>query len=133
MVSYMRSEPALPLLDQTPAENHPSHTDSSKPADDSASVHSGSSKSWVFRPPSLRRRGTDKSMGEKDLHQHLSKQQQQIGKIRQERQRTRSTSTVLSEEEGISGLGIEVEMELHAQGMDAGQWGIADEARMNLE
>lgn len=123
----MRSEPALPILDQTPAENLPSRTDESKAGDDAMSIHSTSSKSWIFRPPSLRRRGTDKSMGEKEQHQ------QQQSKARQERQRTRSTSTVLSEEEDMSGLGIEVEMELQHQGKDGGQWGIGDEARMNLE
>ena len=122
MISPMRSEPALPLLDQTPAETHPSRIEDSRPGDDSASLHSTSSKSWIFRPPSLRRRGTDKSSAEKEQQQQQKQQQ-----------RTRSTSDVLSEEEDVSGLGIEVEMELQHQGKDGGQWGIGDEARMNLE
>lgn len=36
-------------------------------------------------------------------------------------------------EQDTSGLGIEVEMELQRQGKDGGQWGIGDDARMNLE
>jgi hypothetical protein len=131
MISPMRSEPALPFLDQTPADTH--HSGEAKPpsGDDSLSVHSTSSKSWVFRPPSLRRRGTDKSTATTATTGGNEKESQ--GKARLERQRTRSTSTVLSEEEDVSGLGIELEMELQAQGKDGGQWGIGDEARMNLE
>lgn len=127
MISPMRSEPALPFLDQTPAtpsETHTSHAEDSKAGEDTTSLHSTSSKSWVFRPPSLRRRGTDKSSTEKEQKQNQKPKRQQ---------RTRSTSDVLSEEEDVSGLGIEVEMELQAQGKDGGQWGIGDEARMNLE
>lgn len=138
MISPMRSEPALPFLDQTPADTHHSSRaadEASKPAgggDDSLSVHSTSSKSWVFRPPSLRRRGTDKSTATTATTGGSGEKEPQ-GKARLERQRTRSTSTVLSEEEDVSGLGIEVELELQAQGKDGGQWGIGDEARMNLE
>jgi len=127
MISPMRSEPALPLLDQTPVETHPSRVEDIKPGDDSASLHSTSSKSWIFRPPPLRRRGTGASSADKD------QQQQQQGQPKKQQQRTRSTSDVLSEEEDVSGLGIEVEMELQHQGKDGGQWGIGDEARMNLE
>lgn len=132
MISPMRSEPALPFLDQTPADTHHSGEANKPPGgDDSLSVHSTSSKSWVFRPPSLRRRGTDKSTATVATTGGNEKEPQ--GKVKPERQRTRSTSTVLSEEEDVSGLGIEVEMELQAQGKDGGQWGIGDEARMNLE
>lgn len=116
MFSPMRSEPLLPLVDQTIAENRPMTSESaaSKTADDSASLHSTSSKSWGFRAPSLRRRATDRSSVDMTT-------------------RTRRTSDVLSEEDDLSGLGTELELELQKQGQEGGTWGIGDEARMSLE
>lgn len=124
MISPMRSEPALPLVDSTPAENiRPPTSDSatSKTAvDDALSVHSTSSKSWGGFA-SLRRRGT----GDRTSVDGKS-----------EGGRRRRPSEVLSEageEDYRSGLGIEVETELQRQGKEGGTWGIGDEARMNLE
>lgn len=102
-------------MDSTVAENLSSHHDDGRHTDDSLSLHSTSSKSWSFSAPSLKRRPTDRSS------------------IEQQQRRTRSDSNVLSEEEeDVSGLGIEVELELQKQDK-GGQWGIGDEARMNLE
>ena len=113
MISHMRSEPAVPIIDHTPAESHHDHD-----SNDGMSTYSSSSKSFW---PSLRRRNTERSS--------ILTQAEANSK-----QRGRSTSDVLSEEEDVSGLGFEVEMELQKQGKGGGgDWGIGDEARMNLE
>lgn len=104
MVS-MRSEPNLPV-DQTLADDA-----SAKTADDAVSLQSTSSRSF-FRPPSLRRRATDRSSMTKD--------------------RPRRASDAISESES-GGLNFEVEQELQKQGKEGGEWGIGDEARMSLE
>ncbi|KJZ78537.1 hypothetical protein HIM_01928 [Hirsutella minnesotensis 3608] len=108
----MRAEPMLPGSDQTVADDA-----SAKTADDTASVHSTSSKS-SFWPASLRRRTADRP------------------RTSTEKDRPRRMSEVPSDhasEEDATGLGFELEMELQKQGKDGGQWGIGDEARMNLE
>lgn len=120
----MRSEPALPLVDSTPAENiRPPTSDSatSKTAvDDSLSVHSTSSKSGWGGFASLRRRGTgDRSSVD--------------GKSEGRRRRASEVLSEAGEEDYRSGLGIEVETELQRQGKEGGTWGIGDEARMSLE
>ncbi|CAM1502339.1 Fc.00g043230.m01.CDS01 [Cosmosporella sp. VM-42] len=111
MVSPMRSEPALPIKDQTIAEDSSLDDASSKAADDSLSVHSTSSRSF-FRTPLLRRRATDRSAADKE--------------------RTRRTSVHLNDDVA-SGLGAELTLELQKQGKEGGEWGIGDEARMSLE
>lgn len=67
----------------------------------------------------LRRRNTDKSAADREKEKREAR-----GKRAIERH---------DSEQDTSGLGIEVEMELHRQGKDGGQWGIGDDARMNLE
>ncbi|KAM3439866.1 hypothetical protein NHJ13734_003528 [Beauveria thailandica] len=86
--------------------------------DDNASVYSTSSKS-SFWPPILRRRATDRTAADKEKEKREAR-----GKRATERQDSGPDT---------SGLGIEVEMELQRQGKDGGQWGIGDDARMNLE
>ncbi|POR32162.1 Peroxisomal membrane protein PEX30 [Tolypocladium paradoxum] len=111
------SEKMVPTMavagsDQTIADDA-----SGKTADDTASLHSTSSKS-SFWPASLRRRTADRP------------------RTSTEKDRSKRLSEVTSEpanEEDTSGLGLEVELELQKQGKDGGQWGIGDEARMNLE
>lgn len=79
--------------------------------EDSASMHSTSSKSF-FRPSSLRRRITDKSsITDRDYGRRMS----DVG------------------EDDTSGLGIELGLQLQKQGKEGGEWGIGDEARMSLE
>jgi hypothetical protein len=117
MLSPMRAEPAVPLTDTTAAENRPTTSDSDQSragVDDSASVYSSSSKSWGGFSGFRKNRP---------------------GSVDSKRSRRRAASDVLSEEEDdhLSGLGIEVEMELQKQGKDGGTWGIGDEARMSLE
>lgn len=85
-----------------------------KPEEDSASLHSTSSRSF-FRPGSLRRKATDRSNASSNEKERP--------------QRSRRASEAKSEEE-VSGLGIAVEMEI--QGGRSG-WGVGDEARMSLE
>ncbi|OAR03076.1 hypothetical protein LLEC1_07740 [Akanthomyces lecanii] len=86
--------------------------------DDNASVYSTSSKS-SFWPPMLRRRATDRTAADKE----------------KEKREARGKRATEGQDSGpdTSGLGIEVEMELQRQGKDGGQWGIGDDARMNLE
>lgn len=115
MVAAMRSEPALPLVDDTVA----GETDvaSSRAADDAVSVHSTSASSRsFFRPGSFRRRPTNQSISEKD----------------KDSDRPTRASVIMDEEEEDSGLSHSVDLELQ-QRKEAGDWGIADEARMNLE
>lgn len=111
MVSPMRAEPMAPGNDQTVADDA-----SAKTADDSASMHSTSSKS-SFWPSSLRKRAAERPRNST------------------EKERPRRLSEVQGDHvnEDSTGLGLEVEMELQKQGKDGGQWGIGDEARMNLE
>ncbi|KAM4062765.1 integral peroxisomal membrane peroxin domain-containing protein [Hirsutella rhossiliensis] len=112
MGEKMRAEPMLPGTDQTVADDA-----SAKTADDSASMHSTSSRS-SFWPSSLRKRATERPRNST------------------EKERPRRLSEVQGDhvsEEDATGLGLEVEMELQKQGKDGGQWGIGDEARMNLE
>ena len=119
LLNVARSQPAQPLVDPSTSENRPSTSDSSKAADDSASLQSTSSRSWgVFRPPSLRRRPTDRSS---------------MDKTEGRRRRHSDVLSETGEDENLSGLGIEVEMELQKQGKEGGAWGIGDEARMSLE
>ena len=121
VLSPMRSEPALPLVDASTVENRPLTSDSSasRVADDSISMHSTSSRSWGGFSSLRRRPQGDRSSID----------------TKSEKDRKRRPSEVLSEEEEdhLSGLGIEVEMELQKQGKEGGTWGIADEARMGLE
>ncbi|GJN82329.1 peroxin 23 [Purpureocillium lilacinum] len=108
-----RAEPSLPGPESTIADDA-----SAKTLDDSASVHSTSSRSSFW--PSLRRRNPAEAKGRSSV----------------EKERSRRLSEVTSEpsnEEESHGLGRELEMELQKQGKDGGQWGIGDEARMNLE
>ena len=107
MVSPMRSESALPLGDKTVSDDSSGTTQ-----DDAASTHSTPSRSF-FRP-TFRRRPTDRS----------STTDKEIP--------TRRFSESLPEDDP-SGLGIEMELELQKQGKEGGEWGIGDEARMNLE
>lgn len=115
MVAAMRSEPALPLVDDTVA----GETDvaSSKATDDTVSVHSTSTSSRsFFRPGSFRRRPTNQSITEKD----------------KESERPTRASIIMDEDEEDHGLSHSVDLELQ-QRKEAGDWAIADEARMNLE
>lgn len=91
-----------------------------KTADDAASVYSTSSKS-SFWPPMLRRRTTDRSVTERDKDKEKTVNKRPSG------------VHDLVHDEDTSGLGLELEMELQRQGKDGGQWGIAEDARMNLE
>lgn len=112
----MRSEPALPLVDDTVA----GETDvaSTKNADDNASVHSTSTTSRsFFRPASFRRRTTDQAS-------ILSKSK--------DSERLNRSSAVLDEEDEESALSLSVDLQLQ-QRKEAGDWGIADDARMSLE
>lgn len=115
MISPARSAPALSSsVDDSISENRGSIDGSSSKADDSASLHSTSSKSF-FRSPLLRKRVTDRSAA--------------TGK-----KGARRESDVRSEDDSISmSLPRELELELQKQGKDGGQWGIGDEARMSLE
>ncbi|PHH81919.1 hypothetical protein CDD82_7521 [Ophiocordyceps australis] len=84
-------------------------------ADDAASLNSTSSKASSSWLPSFRRRNTVRRTSERD-----------------------SGSQGLRGGDGAadddpSGLALEVELELQKQTKDGGQWGIGDEARMNLE
>ncbi|KAK2001462.1 integral peroxisomal membrane peroxin [Colletotrichum falcatum] len=84
--------------------------------DDAASTLSTSSGGRsFFRAPSLRRKVTDRSVA---------------SKADKEQDRSRRASEAKSEEEA-SALGLKLNLAL--QGKDGGQWGIGDEARMNLE
>ncbi|PHH77747.1 hypothetical protein CDD80_261 [Ophiocordyceps camponoti-rufipedis] len=87
-----------------------------KAADDAASIHSTSSRS-SFWPGSLRKRATERSRTSAE----------------KERLRRSEVPAEAVGDDSASGLGLEVELELQKQGKDGGQWGIGDEARMNLE
>ena len=111
------SEKMIPTMTVTGSDQTIADDASVKTADDAASLHSTSSKS-SFWPASLRRRPSDRP------------------RTSAETVRSRRLSEVMGEpanEEDTSGLGLEVELELQKQGKDGGQWGIGDEARMNLE
>ena len=111
------SEKMIPTMAVTGPDQTIADDASVKTADDAASLHSTSSKS-SFWPASLRRRPSDRP------------------RTSAEKDRSRRLSEVTSEppnEQDTSGLGLEVEWELQKQGQDGGQWGIGDEARMNLE
>ena len=114
MVAAMRSEPALPFVDDTVA----GETDvaSNKAVDDavSSAPTSASSRSF-FRPGSFRRRPTNQSQAEK-----------------KDDDRPTRASVIMDEDEEEHGLSHSVDLELQ-QRKEAGDWGIADEARMNLE
>ncbi|KAJ2956787.1 hypothetical protein NQ176_g11296 [Zarea fungicola] len=99
-------------------EEHNADDTNARAVDDAASIYSTSSKS-SFWPPLLRRRNTDKSAADREKEKREAR-----GKRAMERH---------DSEQDTSGLGIEVEMELQRQGKDGGQWGIGDDARMNLE
>lgn len=94
-----------------------------KTVDDAASVYSTSSKS-SFWPPMLRRRTTDRSMADKEKEKEKEKPSPN---------KRASEMHADSSHDDTSGLGIELEMELQRQGKDGGQWGIGEDARMNLE
>ena len=106
MIAGMRSEPALPQADGLSLDEA-----SIKAADDAVSLQSTSSRSF-FRPPSLRRKFTDRSTTDR------------------ERSRRESDARI---QEDAGSLGIDLELELQNQGKDGGRWGIGDEARMSLE
>ncbi|KYK60236.1 peroxisomal membrane protein PEX31 [Drechmeria coniospora] len=111
----MRAELVTPGPEPTIADDA-----SVKTADDAASIHSTSSRSSFW--PSLRRRAIDKTP---------------LSTAEKEKDGPRRLSEVVSEpssqdtDPGL--LGAELELELQKQGKDGGQWGIGDEARMNLE
>ncbi|KAF7552457.1 hypothetical protein G7Z17_g4313 [Cylindrodendrum hubeiense] len=110
MISTSRNDSSLPLVDQTIAEDL-STDDASSRADDALSVLSTSSRSF-FRSPLSRRRLADRSTTDKA--------------------RTRRASDARNED-AASSLGAELTVEIQKAGRDGGQWGIGDEARMNLE
>ncbi|GKT50111.1 peroxisomal membrane protein PEX30 [Colletotrichum spaethianum] len=106
MVSPTHSAQDLTLSDK----------DLEREKDDAASTLSTSSGGRsFFKAPSLRRKVTDKSVA---------------SKADKEQDRSRRASEAKSEEEA-SALGLKLNLAL--QGKDGGQWGIGDEARMNLE
>ncbi|KZL74392.1 integral peroxisomal membrane peroxin, partial [Colletotrichum incanum] len=106
MVSPAHSAQDLTLSDK----------DLEREKDDAASTLSTSSGGRsFFKAPSLRRKVTDKSVA---------------SKADKEQDRSRRASEAKSEEEA-SALGLKLNLAL--QGKDGGQWGIGDEARMNLE
>ncbi|KAK2017463.1 integral peroxisomal membrane peroxin [Colletotrichum eremochloae] len=106
MVSPTQSAQDLTLSDK----------DLEREKDDAASTLSTSSGGRsFFRAPSLRRKVTDKSIA---------------SKADKEQDRSRRASEAKSEEEAAA-LGLKLNLAL--QGKDGGQWGIGDEARMNLE
>lgn len=107
-------EIAMPLIDESNADD--ASLKATNNADDSASLLSTSSRS-SFWPPSLRRRTTDRSSIDR-------------GK---EAKRASEGRSDAAEENDDGGLGIDLELELQKQGKEGGQWGIGDEARMNLE
>jgi hypothetical protein len=119
----MRAEPP----DPTPDEDQDQVSDalSAKAADDTASLHSTSSRFW----PTLRRRTTDRS------GDSLRLDSQRQEKRRSGSQRPRRTSDVASDIAGEddSSLNLAVALELQKQGKEGGEWGIGDEARMSLE
>ncbi|KAF4122792.1 Integral peroxisomal membrane peroxin [Geosmithia morbida] len=143
-------EPALPPVDERTAksDSRPTSSDSATSrapsvapsasagggADDTASIHSTSSRrSWnVFRSSSsaLRR----KVAGDRPSADGAGSTSSRANANQNQSQHARRKSDVLSEEDDdhLSGLGIEVEMELQKRGKE-GDWGIGDEARMNLE
>lgn len=117
MVAGMRSEPALPLIDDTVAGETDHASIITKGADDSASLHSTSTSSRsFFRPGTFKRRATNQSMTEKE----------------KEHARNLKAKAAQDEEEEDTGLSHSVDLELQ-QRKEAGDWGIADEARMSLE
>lgn len=73
----------------------------------------------------LRRRTTDRSVTDREKEKEKEKE-----KVASKRP---SGVHDLVPEDDTSGLGLELEMELQRQGKDGGQWGIAEDARMNLE
>ncbi|KAL3956107.1 hypothetical protein ACCO45_008953 [Purpureocillium lilacinum] len=104
-----RAEPSLPGPESTIADDA-----SAKTLDDSASVHSTSSRSSFW--PSLRRRNPAEAKGRSSV----------------EKERSRRLSEVTSEpsnEEESHGLGRELEMELQKQGKDGGR-GIKQRTRV---
>ncbi|KAL6870332.1 integral peroxisomal membrane peroxin [Trichoderma novae-zelandiae] len=119
----MRAEPPEP----TPDEDQDQVSDELgvKAADDTASLHSTSSRFW----PTLRRRTTDRS------GDSLRLDSQRQEKRRSGSQRPRRTSDVASDivGEDDSALNLAVALELQKQGKEGGQWGIGDEARMSME
>ncbi|KAK0388099.1 hypothetical protein NLU13_4343 [Sarocladium strictum] len=116
MVAAMRSEPALPLVDDTVA-GETDAVSNNRTSDDSMSVHSTSASSRsFFRPGSFRLRPTNQSMPDKE----------------KDVDRPTRASVIMDEEEGEHGLSDSVDLALQ-QRKEVGDWGIADEARMNLE
>ncbi|KAG8671201.1 hypothetical protein FPOAC1_004442 [Fusarium poae] len=91
---------------------------SSKAADDSLSVHSTSSKSFL-RSPFLRKRATDRPGAD--------------NKERTRRDSRTSRTSSLYNDDDADALGAELALEIQKQGRPGGQWGIGDEARMSLE
>ena len=65
----------------------------------------------------------------KILKGRVERRDEEITKLRQEVRRLRD----IVGEEDTSGLGLSVALELQKQDKEGGQWGIGDEARMNLE
>lgn len=121
MGEKMRAEPMPPVADQTFADDA-----SAKTADDSASMHSTSSKS-SFWPSSLRKRAAERPRNSTEKERpRNSTNKERPGRLSE-------VQVDHASGEDATGLGLEVEMELQKQGKDGGQWGIGDEARMNLE
>jgi hypothetical protein len=119
MVAAMRSEPALPMIDDTVAGETDVGSGHSKTADDAMSVTSTSTSSRsFFRPGSFRRRATNQSLPDKE-------------KDKDDDRPTRA-NVIMDEEEEEHGLSDSVDLLLQ-QRKEVGDWGIADEARMNLE
>lgn len=100
------------------AEDTSNDDASSKAADDSLSVHSTSSKSFL-RSPFLRKRATDRPGAD--------------NKERTRRDSRTSRTSSLYNDDDADALGAELALEIQKQGRPGGQWGIGDEARMSLE
>lgn len=141
----MRSEPALPVVDHTVADNSSPTNPSSattlvengslRAVDDRASIHStsGASSRSMFWPPSLRRRPTDRSAVTVSTATGDGKAKNQAKTKEKDREHQEHRRRPSDEDDDMTGLGFEVEMELQKQSRDGGEWGIGDEARMGLE
>ncbi|SPJ71648.1 probable integral peroxisomal membrane protein [Fusarium torulosum] len=110
--------PTRSAADQSHSEDLSNDDASSKAADDSLSVHSTSSKSFL-RTPFMRKRVTDRSGAD--------------NKERARRDSRASRTSSLYNDDDANSLGAELALEIQKQGRPGGQWGIGDEARMGLE
>ncbi|KAF4968793.1 hypothetical protein FSARC_3820 [Fusarium sarcochroum] len=105
--------------EQAQSEDLSNDDASSKAGDDSLSVHSTSSRSF-FRSPLMRKRiAADRSGAD--------------NKERTRRDSRASRTSSLYNDDDANTLSAELALEIQKQGRPGGQWGIGDEARMNLE